>query len=436
MSSLKSASPPPTLGLVARVQLAAFGLFFGAIAFLPIHPRFLYLMTGDWTLLAIPMVVLLLLLLFLGRGTWRLLLDRSDWPVWLLAAALAAGLVNATNQTLALRVYGHMVLVLVVFFYAGKIFMSEPGHWRGICLTIASLSAVVALYGLLENAFGVNLLYEGLLDNPYYERYRLQNRPLSTQFNPAPLATFLLLSWPFAAFLVRKPDRLPRKLGYVSVVLVLSCLFITFSRGALLGLIVVIALGMILRKRFKELRLAILVVAVMIGIATLLPYPANKYGIRGFFGVTGAMSSSKELIAIRMTGRMLRDHPWVGIGHVGFRLSFDEYYPEDAPPLHFNHADNAYLTLAAENGLTSVLALLIFSAFLLRRALLAYRAADGAHRAMAEATLLALIGLTCNALGYNLFSWTAPWMYSCLLFGFVAGLEKQGRAPSVSSLPD
>ena len=34
--------------------------------------------------------------------------------------------------------------------------------------------------------------------------------------------------------------------------------------------------------------------------------------------------------------------------------------------------------------------------------------------------------LGMDAPGYNLFSWTAPWMYTCLVLGFLAGI---GRCP-------
>jgi len=72
----------------------------------------------------------------------------------------------------------------------------------------------VALYGLAETVLAFNPLYAFWVDNPFYQRYiEFPVRPMSTQFNPAVLATYLACSLPFSWALSRSQSNLAKWIG-------------------------------------------------------------------------------------------------------------------------------------------------------------------------------------------------------------------------------
>ncbi len=73
-------------------------------------------------------------------------------------------------------------------------------------------------------------------ESPYYERYRRVHRPLSTQFNPAALATYLQFATPLAFHAARTTRGSLRAVAGTAVALDLTCLLLTFSRGGFSGL--------------------------------------------------------------------------------------------------------------------------------------------------------------------------------------------------------
>jgi len=77
----------------------------------------------------------------------------------------------------------------------------------------------------------------------------------------------------------------------------------------------------------------------------------------------GDLDSNQFRVVVWRTGlRMIRAHPWLGLGPEEPRLQFMKYLPPDTPrPLpsgYYGHLHNVYLQYAAERGIPTMLAML------------------------------------------------------------------------------
>ncbi len=157
------------------------------------------------------LAIALLLLFIRKRGA---IFKLSDFPLWLFLAAIGINVLFTQEKDTALRTYlGLAIPMFFIYYLVSEGCSSEP-KFRILVKTICISSILVALGGIFECFFRFNPLYEYFIDNPYYERYTAGFvRPMSTQFNPGPLGTYLLLCLPFG-FLLFKQDKSLRALDY------------------------------------------------------------------------------------------------------------------------------------------------------------------------------------------------------------------------------
>jgi len=137
--------------------------------------------------------------------------------------------------------------------------------------------------------------------------------------------------------------------------------------------------------------------------------------------------TAKVLICrINMTLKMLKDHPFFGIGLNHFRIRFNEYYDKatNTPEIYdFMIPDNMYLTFLAETGIVGTLAFLIFIFSLLKRGLKQFSELRDENKKRSLIILIsALIGILVNMGAYDLFYWNNPYAFFCLVCGFIQGL--------------
>ena len=146
---------------VLTQQRILFGLLFLWICFLGGHPGWQVVFSKGWTPLTVFLLALAAVVL-LGRRHRSGLLERSDWRLWLLVAALAGGLLAPDSQEVAGRIYLHLVTLLVVLYYVGKVWGRQPRLWRSICWIIVGMGLMEAGYGIIEWVIGANPIQEYL----------------------------------------------------------------------------------------------------------------------------------------------------------------------------------------------------------------------------------------------------------------------------------
>jgi O-antigen ligase len=101
-------------------------------------------------------------------------------------------------------------------------------------------------------------------------------------------------------------------------------------------------------------------VAVLLGIV-LAPHAVQER-FTSIFKPKTVDSNQFRVVTWRTGLRMVKAHPWLGLGPEMPHLQFEKYVPEDIPrPLPsgwYGHLHNIYLHYAAERGIPTMLALM------------------------------------------------------------------------------
>lgn len=413
------------------LRLLCFLLLFAWVSFLPLHKA--------WALRAVLMGVFAFSMLADAsvRGRW---VSWQDWPMALLLVGYTGSLLAAGNKAAAWPAYIDLAVVLLGAFYFGKGLFMDERLWYRCAQIVAVLAACVAVYGILEAAFSYNPLYEHVFENPYYERYVGIHRPVATQFNSAPLATLLLVTWPFGIVVAQRGGRRDRVLGYTCTTLILICFALCINRSCTLGLIAMVFFWLFVLHRYRALGMAALVFAVLIGTATLLPAPVNRIGLYGILKKNGGLFSRYRMERIEMAWEMFKDSPTCGVGLTHYRLLFDHYYPHpeklEKIGYEFRIADNMYPSLLGEMGLAGTGGFFLFMGALFYRGLRVYhRSRSARHKTLLLAMLSSLTGVLLGMGGYETFYWTGPYLLFCLLCGCIAGVTCSRMETCVATKP-
>lgn len=365
------------------------------------------------------------LIFLFARGNKRALFSLQDAPLWLFLLAFAGGIVSAQNKAVAVQTYLDVSLTLFFLYYLCKEIFNSDENLEVLSQAVCWFSIFVSAVALLEWALGRNPIYEYLVENPYYYRYMDGpfRRPMSTQFNPVILGTYLLACFPFGLVLAKDKQRSLWWLGMFSIVLSVPVIALTLSRGVLLGAAALMIFYLWQAKKKRITALFVVSLAVVMGVCS---YPGagrlNRFGFqRMVCGSYDSIFSEYRFTRVQMAADMLKDYPLVGIGLKHFRIRFNEYYPYKEPELdEFMVADNMYLTILAETGIIGTAGLLIFIGGLIRGGQKCFPIMkDKKEKLFLLAVLSGFIGLLVNMAAYELFYWHAPLIFFSLYCGLI-----------------
>ncbi|MFH1245948.1 MAG: O-antigen ligase family protein [Candidatus Omnitrophota bacterium] len=370
------------------------------------------------------------LIFLFARKDKRALFSLRDIPLWLFLLAFSGGIMSAQNKAVAVQAYLDVSLTLFFLYYLCKEVFNSDRNLEFLARAVCLFSIFVSAAAILEWALGRNPIYEYLVKNPYYYRYMHgpYRRPMSTQFNPVILGTYLLACIPFvlvlAKFGLKDKQRSPRYLGMFSIVLSLPVIALTSSRGVLLGTaaLMLFYLWHVGKKRITAL--FILSLVLFMGVCS---WPGagriNRFGVQQMIcGSYDSIFSEYRFTRVRMAAEMLKDYPLTGIGLKHFRIRFNEYYPHQEPEINeFMVADNMYLTILAETGITGGAGLFIFIGWLLWRGQKCFSGIkEKKKKLFLLAVLSGFIGLLVNMAAYELFYWHVPLIFFSLYCGLIA----------------
>lgn len=227
--------------------------------------------------------------------------------------------------------------------------------------------------------------------------------------NPNDTAFALVMLLPVAGALMVGASSRVRSFLVVVIGLYIAGIFVTFSRGGLLGLATVVGL-MVLRARKPEIRLAIVVLCVL-GLAIL---PAYWQRDDGFDNITDDLTLNQRIWTIQAGLAMFLDSPLIGTGINCSGIGWLRYAPLQAiADSGFNsslHVHNTYVQTLAEIGGLGFLCLaiavgggVVACQRIRRRA--ERRGMDGLA-ARAGAVEMAMFGfMTCGLAGGYLVTW-------------------------------
>jgi O-antigen/teichoic acid export membrane protein/O-antigen ligase len=208
--------------------------------------------------------------------------------------------------------------------------------------------------------------------------------------DPNDLAFFLVAALPFALVAGRRRSTagIAAVATCAAVLVVATCA--TFSRGALLGIAVMLLAALLLR----ALRLGAVVGVVTAALVTLGVMWATHADVleRSLLEKEhiAAANVDSRYTTWTMAAEMTADSPLLGQGPGGFAAAAPAYVPGDVGAVEQTVVHNMYLDVASELGLLGLAAFLALIGYAGRGALRARRV--GERRALAEAVLVAFAG--------------------------------------------
>lgn len=394
----------------------------------------------------------------------------NDWPLWFFLTAIGVNVIFAQQKNIALKTYLDLFIPMFFIYYLISDGFSSQKRFDLLAKTVCLCSILVSLLGVFEAIFGYNPLYEHFIKNPYYLLKHVSGftQVRSTQFDATAFGGYLLGCLPFNYFLFKGKERIFRLLGAAGIVLNTSLLISTFSCSALLGLVVMIAFYLLVQRKYGSIAILVGILFIFIFIFSFLPPPYSKFGIGGIIkgkiaysyspgktqmiqqalkdypdiepaihradpsygvGSGGGLLSPYRSKRLIMALRMVKDHPFSGVGFQHFRIRFYEYYPDKQKiPYNVMIADNMYLTILAETGLIGFLGFAVFIFSLLakgwKQIVILNSASDKRLRLLVS--LMALIGLLVDMAGFEFLYWPNQNLIFCVVIGCVgASLRKE-----------
>lgn len=281
------------------------------------------------------------------------------------------------------------VFVLFISLYVDD---SRTLKFYSVMMTVASGMAV-AFYFLGYNPLTENISVQAAnLADPRFRAGGLFDHAMPLAHSYGPL--FLV----FVGLLLTNIKDLKRFSiwTYLGVVLMGVTILLTFTRGVWIGTAVALVLmGFVLNRKWG---LYILAGLLAVGAITFTASPKISRRITETVNMTN--QGDQERITIwKSNWEMVKDHPLIGIGYSQNKARLREYYDKlgVAPGYFEGHAHNEYIHLLSGTGILGFLCYLIFLAYALRAAVLAFKnARDKQHKGIA----LGLIGaMTCFYIG-------------------------------------
>ena len=289
--------------------------------------------------------------------------------VLLAMASFIAGLSHAYLDQYILRHFAEILLSIGLFFVVINTVRTQQ-QLRQLIRVLLVAGCAAALIGILlyfmPAALSIRLLSAlgrvgyptgaGVLryveDNP-----DLALRAISTSTDPNVLGGLLILITTLTAAQVfaRRP-LLPRPLVVIMVAIDGLCLYLTYSRGSMMGLVA--GIGLLALIKYRRL---VPVMVVGAGLLLLLP-PAQDYVQHFVEGI-----QLQDLATLMRLGEykdaliLISRHPWIGVGFVGT--------PESS--LYIG-VSMVYLLIAEEMGLIGLATFLLIVALFFRQVWLAW----------------------------------------------------------------
>jgi len=367
----------------------------------------------------------------------------GDLPVLIFIICLGPSIFFAQFRTVAFGSYLDLAIPLFFIFYLVKEGVSSEGGFVFLAKAVSLISIFVALLAIFECWFATNPIYEYYVNNPFYQRYITGFvRPMSTQMHTVVLGTYLLGCLPFNFILFKQGRNFFKILGIAGIILNVTVIILTFSRGVFFGLTAMALVYLILQGNYRKAFIFLGGILLFILLCSYLPYPFSRFSAEGILFVDGGSLSAYLSERWIMVKNMVHQHPWSGIGLQHFRIRFDDYYQgivkvpfeADYPgamsvPLEFKVADNMYQTLLAETGVIGFLGFSVMAVYFL---VAGYQQVRRLHYAWEKRTRLAAVlavfaGFLVNLAAYDLFYWPGQYIYFCIIIGILAGYFKSGH---------
>jgi len=268
---------------------------------------------------------------------------------WTVVSLLASG--HAADGLPQIRKFFVFTVLLVA---SSTLVEARHARWLiGGWFVSAALSALRSLVQFAQKVEGARARGEDFYQFYVGERITGFLSHWMTFSGVGMVVLLVLLSWLFFA---SGPDRRMRFLGWICAAVLVASLLVSFTRG--IWLATAAASAYLVWHRRRRLLLA---APVLAAVAVLAAPGAVRKRVDSMFGGSPDSSVQARQIMWRTGWRMVRAHPWLGVGPERVGPDFKRYLPPDVvllPEAFYGHLHNLYIHYAAERGIPAVVALL------------------------------------------------------------------------------
>jgi O-antigen ligase len=302
---------------------------------------------------------------------------------------------------------------LVLFAIVPLVYDAARGERTSTVVdVIVSVGAASAAYGIIQY---------GML---HYDNLGRRPEGALTHYMTYSGILMLVICAAAARLIFGARDRLWPALVMPAVVVALS---LTFTRSAFVGACVAVGLLFVL----KDFRLTALLPVVIALLFALAPgQVANR--MMSMFNAVPDATNQDRLAMMEVGARMVKDHPFVGVGPNMVPRLYAQYRPDYAVNPTNPHLHNVPLQIAAERGLVALAAWLWFLVALAMALFRLFR--QQTDRTLAAAALASIAAmLAAGFFEYNFGDSEFLMMFLVVItLPFAAANREEGRAPSAA----
>jgi O-antigen ligase len=287
--------------------------------------------------------------------------------------------------------------ILIFWVVFGVISMlvasSTPKQVERVLLCIALTGGIVAVIAISS----------GVTQEVEAAGQFAKGRAQSAFAHPNVFAFYLILSLAPAIAMAGRGGQLRRLLMLVCAGLIIAGLLLTLARGGIIGGAVSLMV-LLWWAPFRRVAFGLLIV-VGVYAAFNLNSLENAKEVSVVSERLGTVTNRQDVQAnprIRIWSKtfpMVADHPWLGVGEGNYPIWSPRYGLLDIGGLHYDHAHDLLLTIAAETGLIGLALFLAFGWGVARAAARARRGRRPETFAIALSLSAALLGLFINSVG-------------------------------------
>ena len=326
------------------------------ILMLPLLPNGLKLgkipVSGD-VILAIIIISYIMAMVFLKKTRENFIRGLKDFfyspisvSMIVLFIVMMISITYAADKKIAFSESSRFITYIILFFII-KYECFEEYAIEGMIKAYVSTSVILSLAGLVQYFTGYGS--QAKFENFSYAKVKIN----VTLDNPNNLAAFMVLAFfpTLMLFLQEKNKRKKGILGCCSALILIS-IFLTFSRNALIGILI----GSVTLVLLHSVKM----VFPLIGVgAVSLFIPQITQRLSALFD---PVQNQSRLYLWHIAVKMIKDHPILGVGNGNYVSRYDEYvakYPEYAfygytkYPCH-----NSYLKVFSELGIIGIVSFL------------------------------------------------------------------------------